>query len=40
MFQTNYILAQEKINYLHNTIEVLVSVDWKNIVSYHEAATA
>ena len=39
MFQTNYIMAQEKINYLHNTEEVMVSVAWENIVSYHVSAT-
>ena len=32
MFQTNYIMAQEKINYMHNTKEVLMSVAWENIL--------
>ena len=33
MFKTNYIMAQDNINYLHNTKKVLVSVDLENIVS-------
>ena len=40
MFQKNSIIAQDEINYLHNTKEVLVSVDWENIVSDHVADTA
>ena len=35
-----YIMAQEKINYLQNTKEGLLSVDQGNIVSYREADTA
>ena len=40
MFKTNYIMAQENINYMHNTKEVLVSITWENIVSAHGADTA
>ena len=40
MFKTNYIMAQDKINYMQNTKEGLVSVAWENIVSAHGAAIA
>ena len=40
MFQKNYIMAQEKINYMHNTKEVQVSLAWENSVSAHGAAKA
>ena len=40
MFQTNSIMAQKNINYLHNTKEGLTNVSWKNIVSDHGADTA
>ena len=33
-------MAQEKINYLHNTKEGLVRFAWENIVSAHGAAMA
>ena len=40
MFETNSILEQEKINYLHNRKEGLVSVALENIVSAHGIDTA
>ena len=39
MFQKNSIIAQDKINYMDNTKEGLVSVSWDNIVSDHESDT-
>ena len=36
----NYMVEQDKINYLHNKKEVLVIVAWKNIVLAHGAVTA
>ena len=38
MFQTNFIMEHE-ITYMYNTKEVIVSVAWENIVSYHGSAT-
>ena len=32
-------MAQNKINHMHNTEEVLVSFAWEKIVSAHVAAT-
>ena len=40
MFQTNYIMTQENISYLHNTKEVLVSVAWGEIPSDRVPYTA
>ena len=40
IFQTNSIMEQENINYLHNTKEKLMSVTWENIGLAHGAATA
>ena len=39
ILQTNSIIEQEKINYLQNTKEELVSVAWENIVSDHGSVT-
>ena len=33
-------MAQEDINYVHNTKERMVSVAWDNVMEYHGAATA
>ena len=38
MFQINYIMAQDDINYLQNTKEGLLSFSWENIVSAHGTA--
>ena len=40
MFQTNAIMAQEKISYLKNKKEGLVIVALENIVSSHVVASA
>ena len=40
MFKKEYIMAQEEINYLHNTKEGLVSASRENIISDHGSATA
>ena len=39
-FLTTPTMAQENMNYLYNTKEVLVSVSWDNIVSDHGVATS
>ena len=39
IFQTNSIMSQNNLNYLHNKKEGLVSVAWEIIVSAHGAAT-
>ena len=40
MFQTNYNMAQDNINCMHNTKKALVSVAWEKIVADHGAAMA
>ena len=40
MFQTISIMAYEDINYLHNTKEGLISIDWEEIVSAHKKPMA
>ena len=40
MFHTNSIMAQEDINYMHNTKERPVIIVWENIVSAYGVDTA